>query len=533
MIRSDYLVIGSGIAGLSLALKASKSGSVSLVTKKNIFDSATEKAQGGIACVVDKSDSFEAHANDTIVCGAGLCNKKMVEKLVAEGPDRVGELVAIGVDFTKKSRSSSEYALGLEGGHSKRRILYCDDVTGSKVEKILIENIKKYRNIAIYENHIAVDLILDDDKICRGAYFLDNSSDCIKIFEAKITVLACGGAGRTYLYTSNPDISTGDGMAMAYRAGADIANMEFVQFHPTCLHVASMANFFLISEAVRGEGAILRLKNGEAFMDKYHIQKELAPRDIVTRAVYNELKARGEKFVYLDITTKNRGFLERRFPNIYAECLEHGIDMAKDMIPVTPAAHFFCGGVVVDEDGSTSIKNLYALGETACSGVHGANRLASNSLLEGIVYADRIHKNSLKFLKKNYSQFNNIDFIRNGPNSSVNEGVNFRHKKLEEIQKLAWDYVGISRSNEKLLQAQSKMFFLKREIEDYFKNSHFTASEIELRNIAFVAEMIVRCAAGRKESRGLHFNTDYLFTLSDAKNTIINKYKVKTDLRND
>jgi L-aspartate oxidase len=534
MIRSDYLVIGSGIAGLSLALKASKSGSVSLVTKRNIFDSATEKAQGGIACVVDKYDSFEAHVNDTIVCGAGLCNKRMVEKLVAEGPDRVKELVAIGMNFTRKSCSSSEFDLGLEGGHSKRRILYRDDVTGSEIEKVLIKNIGKYRNIVVYENHIAVDLILDDDKICRGAYFLDNANDCIRVFEAKITVLACGGAGRTYLYTSNPDISTGDGMAMAYRAGADIANMEFVQFHPTCLHIAAnMAKFFLVSEAVRGEGGILRLKNGEAFMGKYHIQKELAPRDIVTRAVYNELKARGEKFAYLDITMKNKDFLEKRFPNIYAKCLEHGIDMAKDMIPVTPAAHFFCGGVAVDEDGRTSIKNLYAVGETACSGVHGANRLASNSLLEGIVYAERIHKNSLRFLKKNYSQFNDIDFVRNGTNLSVNEIVNFGYKKLEEIQKLTWDYVGISRSNEKLLQAQRKIFFLKSEVEDYFKDSHFTASEIELRNIAFVAEMIVRCAVDRKESRGLHFNTDYLFTSSDAKNTIINKYRVKTKLCSD
>jgi L-aspartate oxidase len=533
MIRSDYLVIGSGIAGLSLALKASRSGSVSLVTKKNIFDSATEKAQGGVACVVDKCDSFEAHVNDTIACGAGLCNKKMVEKLVAEGPDRVGELVAIGVDFTRKSCSSSKFDLGLEGGHSKRRILHCDDVTGNEIEKVLIENVEKYRNITVYENHIAVDLILDDDKICRGAYFLDNASDCLRIFEAKITALACGGAGRTYLYTSNPDISTGDGMAMAYRAGADIANMEFVQFHPTCLYVANTAKFFLVSEAVRGEGAILRLKNGEAFMGKYHIQRELAPRDIVTRAVYNELKARDEEFAYLDITTKTKGFLERRFPNIYAKCLEHGIDMAKDMIPITPAAHFFCGGVAVDEDGRTSVKNLYALGETACSGVHGANRLASNSLLEGIVYAERIHKNSVQFLKKNYSQFNDIDFVRNGTSSSVNGTVNFVHKKLEEIQKLAWDYVGISRSNEKLLQAQRKIFFLKSKVEDYFKNSHFTANEIELRNIAFVAEMIVRCAVGRKESRGLHFNTDYLFTSFDAKNTIINKYRMKTELRSD
>ncbi|MDR3281621.1 MAG: L-aspartate oxidase [Endomicrobium sp.] len=521
VIRSDYLIIGSGIAGLSLALKASKNGTVSLATKKKIFDSATEKAQGGIACVVDKSDSFDAHVNDTIISGAGLCNEKMVEKLVAEGPERVRELIEIGVDFTRKSYSSSGFDLALEGGHSKRRILHCDDITGNEIERVLIANILKYKNISVYENHIAIDLILDDDKICRGAYFLDNINDCTKIFEAKITVLACGGAGRTYLYTSNPSIATGDGMAMAYRAGADIANMEFVQFHPTCLYTTNMSGFFLVSEAVRGEGAILRLKNGEPFMGKYHTYKELAPRDIVARALYNELKVRDENFVYLDITAKNKDFLKKRFPNIYAKCLECGIDMAKDMIPVIPAAHFFCGGVAVDEHGRTSITNLYAVGETACSGVHGANRLASNSLLEGIVYAERVYKNSLQFLKKEYERFS-VDFVRNSTNSLINELDIFGYKKRKEIQKLTWNYLGISRSNERLLQAQREIFFLKSEIEEYFKNLHFTTSEIELRNMVFVAEMIVRCAVDRKESRGLHFNTDYLFTSLEAKNTIIN-----------
>jgi L-aspartate oxidase len=517
MIKSDYLIIGSGVAGLSLALKASKSGRVSLVTKRKIFDSATEKAQGGVACVIDKSDSFESHVHDTIISGAGLCNKKMVERLVVEGPERIKELIALGVEFTKKTCSDLEFDLGLEGGHTKRRILHSGDITGNEIEKVLIKNIKKYKNITVYEDRTAIDLVLGNNRICRGAYFFNNKSDDIEIFEAKVTVLACGGAGKSYLYTSNPDVATGDGIAMAYRAGADIANMEFMQFHPTCLY-NSEAKSFLISEAVRGEGGILRLKNSEPFMKKYHPQKELAPRDIVARAIDSELKIRGENFVYLDITAKSRDFLVKRFPNIYAKCLEYGIDIAKDMIPVIPAAHFFCGGVAIDENGRTSIKNLYAAGETACSGVHGANRLASNSLLEGIVYAERVYRDSLQFLKKEYSQINVKSLRNNKP--LINDTVFV--PEWEEIRRLTWNYLGISRSNERLLQAQKRINILKSEIENYFKKSPFSVDRIELRNIAFITEMIVRCAMHRKESRGLHFNTDYPFMLPNAKDTVIN-----------
>jgi L-aspartate oxidase len=524
MIRSDYLIVGSGIAGLSLALKASKSCSVSLVTKKKLFDSATGKAQGGIACVTDELDSFESHVRDTIVSGAGLCNEKMVEKMVVEGPERIRELISLGVEFTKKKNSDSEFELALEGGHSKRRILHAGDITGNEIERVLIKNIEKHKNITVYKYHTAIDLILDkDSRICRGVYVFDSENNNTEIFEAKVTVLTCGGAGKTYLYTSNPDIATGDAVAMAYRAGADIANMEFVQFHPTCLY-NSDAKSFLISETVRGEGAVLKLRDGGSFIEKYSPQKELAPRDIVARAIDSELKSRGEKFVYLDITTKNKDFLMKRFPNIYSKCLEYGIDISKDMIPVVPAAHFFCGGVVIDENGRTSIENLYAAGETACSGVHGANRLASNSLLEGIVYADRVYKDSLQLLEKDYPEidFRPIDNTKKSSKSSVNKSSVFVHKKTEEVRRLTWDYLGILRSNETLLKAHKKTDILKVEIEQYFKEVTFTVDGIELRNMMFIAEMIARSAIQRKESRGLHFNMDYPFLLPDVKDTVIN-----------
>lgn len=518
MIRADYLIIGSGIAGLSLALKASEKGNVALITKRKLFDSATGKAQGGVACVTDKSDSFEQHIEDTVIAGAGLCNKKMVAKMVTEGPDRINELIKLGVKFSKKSYSDSEFELGLEGGHSKRRVLHAGDITGNEIERVLIENIQKHQNIIVYEEHTAIDLILDDKDICRGAFVFKNERNDVEIFEAKVTVIACGGAGKSYLYTSNPDIATGDGIAMAYRAGANIANMEFVQFHPTCLY-NPVAKSFLISEAVRGEGGILRLQNGETFMEKYHPLKELAPRDIVARAIDSELKARGENFVYLDITAKERDFLVKRFPNIYANCLEYGIDISKDMIPVVPAAHYFCGGVEIDEHGRTNIKNLYAIGESSCSGVHGANRLASNSLLEGIVYAHRVYEDSQNLLGKKYSDISSKQ-INNTQSTSAESTVFVQD--WDEVRRLTWNYLGISRSDERLLKAEKRIDILKSEIDDYFWNSPFTVDRIEVRNIATIAEMLVRSAMLRKESRGLHYNTDYPFTLPEAKDTVIN-----------
>jgi L-aspartate oxidase len=525
MIKSDYLVIGSGIAGLSFALKAAKSGTVSLITKRKLFDSSTGRSQGGIACVTDRVDTFDEHVQDTLVSGAGLCDKEMVEKMVKEAPERIKELIELGVKFTKKDDSSSEFDLGLEGGHGKRRVIHAGDVTGNEIEKILISNLSKQKDITVYEEHTAVDVILDDDSVCCGAYVLDNEKENIEIFQSKVVVLACGGSGKTYLYTSNPDVATGDGIAMAYRAGADVANMEFVQFHPTCLY-NSEAKSFLISEAVRGEDAILRLKNGERFMDKYSSQKELAPRDIVSRAIDTELKARKENFIYLDITSKSRDFLVRRFPNIYAKCLEYGIDMAKDMIPVIPAAHFFCGGVKIDENGRTSVKNLYAIGETSYSGVHGANRLASNSLLEGIVYADRVYKDSIRLLDKQYSKIN--DNANQVLSMSRNPAAVYMYE-WEEIRRLAWSYLGIYRSNEKLLKAKKRIDVLKNEIDRYFADAQISIDSIELRNIACIAELILRSAMIRKESRGLHFNIDYPFMLMEAYDTVLNINVKETD----
>jgi L-aspartate oxidase len=517
MIKSDYLIIGSGIAGLSLAIKASQNGDVALITKSKLFESATAKAQGGIACVTDKSDSFERHIKDTLVSGAGLCRQKTVETIVREAPERIKELIKLGVKFTKKDYSDSEFELGLEGGHSKRRILHAGDMTGNEIEKVLVENILKTKNIFVYEEHTALDLIIDGEGVCLGAYVLENSSGKIEIFEAKAVALAAGGASKSYIYTSNPDIATGDGMAMAYRAGAEIANMEFVQFHPTCLY-NPVAKSFLISEAVRGEGGILKLQNGQAFMEKYHPLKELAPRDIVARAIDKELKTRGDSCVYLDITSKSRDFLVRRFPNIYAKCLEFGMDISKDMIPVTPAAHYFCGGVLVDDNGESTIKNLYAVGETACTGLHGANRLASNSLLEGIVYAHRVAEDSKKLLNRSLPGAipKPLSNIKNPPSEST-----VFVQQWQEIRRLTWNYLGISRSNERLHKAQKRIDIIKEEILETFWLSPITVERIELRNIAFIAEMIVRCAMLRKESRGLHYNTDYPFALEEAKDTII------------
>ncbi|MDR0977892.1 MAG: L-aspartate oxidase [Endomicrobium sp.] len=524
MVKSDYLVIGSGISGISFSLKAAKFGIVSLITKRELFDSSTGRAQGGIACVTDKLDTFEEHVRDTLVSGAGLCNEKMVERLVKEAPDRIKELIELGVEFTKKDGCSSEFDLGLEGGHSKRRVLHAGDVTGCEVEKVLIKNIPKFENIKVYEQFSAVDLILNDDGACCGAYVLNNKTGEIETMYAKVIVLACGGSGKTYLYTSNPDVATGDGIAMAYRAGADIANMEFVQFHPTCLYNRE-AKSFLISEAVRGEGAVLRLKSGERFMDKYSHKKELAPRDIVSRAIDTEMRNKGDNFVYLDITSKSKDFLMKRFPNIYAKCIEYGIDMAKDMIPVVPAAHFFCGGVVIDENGRTSIKNLYAIGETSCSGIHGANRLASNSLLEGIVYADRAYKDSIKLvsnccLKINESMYKN-KFVAVSSENACNASDIYMCK-WEEIRNLTWNYLGIYRSNEKLSKAESEMNILKNEIDTYFKGVRVSVNSIELRNVACIADLILRSAMMRKESRGLHFNIDYPDKLPKACNTVLN-----------
>jgi len=519
MIKTDFLVIGSGIAGLSFALKACNVGTVSLITKKKLFDSATGKAQGGVACVTDKNDTFESHIQDTLVAGDGLCNEEIVEVAVKSAPDRIKELISMGMKFTKKDYKSSEFELGLEGGHSKRRILHAGDITGEEIENVLVENIKKAKNINIYEDNMAIDLVLDENKKCCGAYVYDTNKSVVETFLAKVVVLACGGIGKVFLYTSNPDIATGDGIAMAYRAGADIANMEFVQFHPTCLYHPA-AKSFLISEAVRGEGAVLKNQKGEAFMPKYHKLKDLAPRDIVSRAIDTELKKSGDKFVYLDIRHRGHDFIVKRFPHIYEKCLFYGIDMAKDMIPVVPAAHYCCGGIKVDKYGQTSIQNLFAIGENACNGLQGANRLASNSLLDGLVFADYAYQKSKEML----------------PNITINEKIkNFVNKSTgngdptimlhnwEEIRRIMSNYVGIVRTDERLAMALKRLKLIKEEVRRHFRDFKVSMELLEVKNIVDVAEIIIKSAMARKESRGAHFSTDYPDKLPYKKDTIINK----------
>ncbi len=511
-IESDFLVIGSGIAGLSYALQAADHGSVAIVTKYDISESATNYAQGGIASVISSEDSFEAHMNDTMVAGAGLCHEDVVRMVVEEGPQTIENLIDWGVQFTTKG---SSYDLTREGGHSARRILHAEDITGREIQRALVQAARGHKNITIYEYHIAIDLITttklfnqsQERNNCLGAYVLDIRKNQVITFSSKITLLASGGAGKVYLYTCNPDVASGDGVAMAYRAGATIANMEFMQFHPTTLF-HPLGNSFLISEAVRGEGAILRRRDGVAFMEKYHKLRDLAPRDIVARAIDHEMKISGDDCVYLDITHEPAEVVKKRFPNIYQTCLDLGLDMTKEWLPVVPAAHYLCGGVAVDMDGKTDLKSLYAIGEVTFTGLHGANRLASNSLLEAAVYANRAYRATLDEVKRErYERFDIPDWDP-GTATDSDEMVVVSNN-WDEIRRFMWNYVGIVRSDKRLARAMRRVELIQSEIEEYYWNVTINSDLIELRNLATVAQLIVACAQMRKESRGLHYTIDY------------------------
>ena len=526
-VQFDHIVVGSGLAGLSSALHLARSGrSVAVLTKREIYECNSRLAQGGVACVMDRLDSFDEHVKDTLTAGAGLCDIGAVRAIVEAGPAAIQELIELGAKFTTRGElgytdEAEEFDLGREGGHHKRRILHAGDITGAELERVMIEAVRSMPNIKVFEYHVAIDLVvssrldLGGPNRCFGVYVLDVKSGNILTFLAPSTTIACGGAGKVYLYTSNPDVACGSGIAMAYRAGAKIANMEFIQFHPTILHHPTIRSF-LISEALRGEGAVLKCRDSHGaepveFMQKYHPMKSLAPRDVVARAIDSEMKRTGEECVYLDIRHLDEATLRRRFPNIFAKCLEAGINMAHDLIPVVPATHFVCGGIKTDVNGASSIQGLYAVGESACTGLHGANRLASNSLLEALV----VSRFSAADIDAKFEVFRqsrpNTDAALNwmtGNATDSDEQVVIAHN-WDEIRRFMWDYVGIYRTNKRLERAKNRIKLIRKEIEKYYWDFLVTADLVELRNIATVAELIIDSSLQRHESRGLHYNADY------------------------
>lgn len=522
----DLLVVGSGIAGLTFALKAAQCGTVAVVTKKDKLETSTNYAQGGIASVLGPDDSFQLHVQDTLNAGDGLCHGDIVELVVREGPDRIRELTELGVPFDHGTSQTAPFDLGREGGHTRNRIVHAHDMTGQAVERVLIAAAEANPNISIFENHLLLDLIIEHHSLkagsatlqhqdlCRGAFVLDSQGGEIHTFLAQAVLLCTGGAGKVYLYTSNPDVATGDGLAIAYRAGAKLANLEFVQFHPTCLYHPQAKNF-LISEAVRGEGARLIDRRGRAFMEHYHPLKDLAFRDVVARAIDTEMKKTGDDCVFLDISHREVSFLQQRFPNIYEKCLSLGIDIARDPIPVVPAAHYMCGGILTDRWGKTTIENLYALGECACTGLHGANRLASNSLLEAMVFAHEASQQCSRHLEE--WRRRSLPAIHHGfplPPKRRNAGLPQSEMVLiahnwDVIRRLMWNYVGIVRTDKRLALAQNHMAQIALEIREHMPNIPLNSDLVELQNLATVAELIIRCAIQRKESRGLHYNLDH------------------------
>jgi len=530
VLDCDFLIIGAGIAGLSAAMELAPHGKVILCSKRNLTESNSSHAQGGIAVPIAEEDTIESHVQDTLVAGAGLTDADITRKIIAGGAERIAALENWGVRFERKTRSpreaDAEYDLGREGGHSVRRVLHSGDITGSELIRVLARQVRKQPNVQVMEDFMAIDLIttgwlkVTGDDACIGAYFLDKKSGKILAVRAPQTVLATGGAGKVYLYTSNPDIATGDGIAMAWRAGLPVRNLEFVQFHPTCLFHPE-AKSFLISEAVRGEGARLINAKGTAFMKKYDKRAELAPRDIVARAIDHEMKSRGDECVYLDITHKSSAFLRKRFPNIYATCKQYGFNMASEPIPVVPAAHYFCGGVEADIHGRTAMAGLHAAGEVTCTGLHGANRLASNSLLEALVCG---HNTALDILAQPRPTCRRIKIPawKIGDAVSSDEAVVVTHN-WDEVRTVMWDYVGIVRTNRRLARALRRIGNIRREIRAYYRDYLVTSDILELRNIAAVASLVIRSAMLRRESRGLHYTLDYPSTsASMCKDTVIN-----------
>lgn len=506
-MKCDVLIIGSGLAGIFSALHLPPGLRVVIVTKGKIHEGATWLAQGGIAAVVGPDDDLALHVQDTLEAGKGLCNEEVVRTVIAEGPARVRELIEYGVKFSRQS--NGDYDLGMEGGHSRRRVLHAADMTGQAIIEALLDDVTRRDGLTVLEERMGVNLVVRDGR-CVGAYVMDEKTRKIDPFTANATVVATGGAGRVYLLTSNPLVATGDGIAMAYRAGACIANMEFFQFHPTCFYRPGPATqrerSFLISETVRGEGAVLRNKNGERFMDGVHPDMELASRDIVARAIDNEMKRTGSDYVYLDATSIKRKRLVERFPNIYEKCFEFGYDMADRLIPVAPAAHYCCGGVLTDLNGRSSIQGLYAVGETACTGLHGANRLASNSLLEAVVFANRAAAAVAEEVSAVATPETTEPWV--APKIGPHDAVEVAHD-WDIVRRMMRDYVGIVRSDGRLALAKDRLELIKRHVEEMYWATVLYPDMLELRNISCIARLIVRSAMTRKESRGLHYNADH------------------------